>query len=296
MFHLENHLLKISVQQKGAELCNINSVKHGTTFMWNANPDIWGSYAPNLFPIIGVLKDGHFIYETKAYALTKHGFVRNNEDIKLIEQTSNSLTFGLSENESLLKMYPFKFNFRLNFTLKENSIEVRHTVINTDNKSLYFSLGGHPAFKCPIFNNENYNDYFLEFEHPEIAESYQLNTENGLMTNTTKKIFNNTTVLPLTPYLFNEDALVFKTLKSRKVGLNSSKYGEILSLRYDDFEYLGIWAKPNGDFVCIEPWLGVGDSETTNKQLIDKEGILELKPHKVFEASYHIEINKKHLI
>ncbi len=295
MYHLNNHLLKISVKKTGAELCNIVSVNNNTEFMWQANPDIWGSHAPNLFPIIGVLKNGFFSFEGKNYHLTKHGFIRNNNDIQLIEQTKNSLTFGICHSPKLLEMYPFKFDFKITFILKNNSIEVKHTVKNMDDKTIYFSLGGHPAFKCPVFEDENYNDYNLEFEHHETSKSYLLNTENSLMTSNTKEIFKNSNTIQLTNELFSEDALVFKDLNSRKTILKSSKNGEVLSVTYKDFKYLGIWAKPNGNFVCIEPWLGLGDYENTNQQLINKEGILSLEPNKTFTASYHIEIHKSHL-
>ena len=36
------------------------------------------------------------------------------------------------------------------------------------------------------------------------------------------------------------------------------------------FHYLGIWAKPNGNYVCIEPWLGIADNENTNQELKNK--------------------------
>ena len=75
--------------------------------MWDANPDIWGSYAPNLFPIIGALKDDTYIFENQKYKLPKHGFVRNNEAVILHEQTQNSLTFKLIYNEDSLKNISF---------------------------------------------------------------------------------------------------------------------------------------------------------------------------------------------
>ncbi len=59
--------------------------------------------------------------------------------------------------------------------------------------------------------------------------------------------------------------------------------------------YLGIWAKPNGNFVCIEPWLGIADTEGTNQILQQKEGILNLDAGKTFAATYTIEIHNAHL-
>ena len=49
--------------------------------------------------------------------MPKHGFIRHNQDIKLIKQTKNSLTFSLTYNEDLLKIYPFKFEFIITYTL-----------------------------------------------------------------------------------------------------------------------------------------------------------------------------------
>ncbi len=57
MHSLKNNLLQINIISKGAELCNITSVKNNTEFIWQADPNIWGSHAPNLFPVIGGMKD-----------------------------------------------------------------------------------------------------------------------------------------------------------------------------------------------------------------------------------------------
>lgn len=295
MYHLQNDKLKISVQANGAELCEISSVKHNTQFMWDANPEIWGSFAPNLFPIIGGLKNNSFIYNGKHYKLPKHGLVRNSDVIKLSKQTENSLTFTFKYNEKLLKRYPFKFEFDLIFTLTDNTIEISHHIKNVDTKPIYFSVGGHPAFKCPVFEDENYADYSLEFETVENSVTHLLNPDSGLVSTNTKPIFQGTNILPLEHALFNEDALIFKDLKSRKVTLKSKQNGDILTVSYPDFDYLGIWAKPNGNFVCIEPWLGIADAEDTNQILEQKEGILNLDAGKTFTATYVIEIHNAHL-
>ena len=296
MHTLQNNLLRIAVKNSGAELCEITSIKHKTAYMWDANPDVWGSFAPNLFPIIGALKGNSYFFENKTYNLPKHGFVRHNQNIVLHEQTENSLTFKLIYNESLLKTYPFKFEFYITFKLEDNKIDVIHTVKNTDTKTMYFSVGGHPAFKCPVFDDETYEDYFLEFEHIENSVTHLINMNNGLISSKTKPFLNHTNQLTLKHDLFHEDALIFKDLKSKKVTLKSTKHGEILSVSYHDFPYLGIWAKPDGDYVCIEPWLGIADSEDTNQDFTQKEGILSLVPNKTFKATYTIIIHKSHLV
>ena len=295
MYTLENNKLKIGVKKAGAELSQISSVKNTNEFMWDANPAIWANHAPNLFPIIGALKNDSYIFEDNTYQLVKHGFIRYNKDVVLHEQTDDSLTFKLGYNETTLKSYPFKFEFYITYKLTDNVIELIHTVKNIDNKTMYFSLGGHPAFKCPVYNDA-YDNYFLEFEHHETAEKYLLHLESGLISSDTEPVFNNSNILRLTHELFNDDALVFKDLTSRKVTLKSDTFGAILTVRYPEFPYLGIWAKPNGNYVCIEPWLGIADNEDTNQDLKTKEGILSLNPNESFTASYSIEIHNNHLV
>ena len=295
MYTLKNDLLQITVKKAGAELCDISSAKHKTKFMWRADPKIWGSYAPNLFPIIGALKDDTYIYKNQKFKLSKHGFVRNNEQVKLLDETEDSLTFVLRYNEDSLKVYPFKFEFKIKYTLKQNTLEVKHVIENLDSSPMYFSVGGHPAFKCPVFDDEVYSDYTLEFEQVENSVTHLLNMENGLVSNNTELVFNNSKTLRLRHEMFEMDALIFKDLKSRKVALKSKKHGEIFAVCYSDFNYLGIWAKPNGDYVCIEPWLGIADSEDTNQELTTKEGIIKLDAQESFTAAYHIEINQSHL-
>ena len=77
--------------------------------------------------------------------------------------------------------------------------------------------------------------------------------------------------------------------------LKSKNHGPILTVEYKDFPYLGFWAMPEGDYVCIEPWLGIGDNENTNQDFKTKEAILTLEAGKIFEASYSIEVNNTHL-
>ncbi|WP_178988157.1 aldose 1-epimerase family protein [Winogradskyella schleiferi] len=293
---LKNDLLQINIKSKGAELCNITSVKNNTEFMWQAYTEIWESHAPNLFPIIGCMKDDSYTYKSKSYHMPKHGFIRHNDDFTIKNQTDSSITFSLISNEDLFTMYPFLFELDISYTLTENRLTINHTVTNSDEKPLYFSLGGHPAFNCPLSKDENYTDYYLEFEIPENSASYVLNMNSGLLTDKTKPVFTDGNKINLRPDLFNEDALIFKDLKSRIVNLKHKTKGKILAVNFEDFKQLGIWAKPNAPYVCIEPWLGIADHESTDQNIETKEGILELEAGAVFEASYSIEIDEKHLV
>jgi galactose mutarotase-like enzyme len=296
MYSLKNNHLQITIKKRGAELCNITSIKHKTEFLWQAHPDIWGSHAPNLFPIIGSMKDDSYVYNNETFHMPKHGFARHNDTFTIKNQTDTSITFQLVSNDALYRLYPFLFQFSITYTLLENKLFVNHNIKNLDKKPLYFSVGGHPAFNCPLLEGEKYTDYFLEFTKPETSESYILNMKNGLLTNKTKPVFTNGTKIHLRPDLFNEDALIFKKLESKKVMLKHETKGEILSVNFEDFKQLGIWAKPNAPYVCIEPWLGIADNETTNQNIETKEGILKLDVDTTFNATYSIDIEESHLV
>ena len=286
------NLLKFSVQDKGAELCSIISQSTGTEFMWGANPDIWGSFAPILFPIIGTLKEGEFLHEGKSYSLPKHGFIRNNENLKVNQVSDNCLEYSLKFDYESLKFYPFEFEFIVRFVLVGNSITIEHKVVNhSKDKPLFFSVGGHPAFTCPLYDGETYEDYFIEFEEVENVSTWEV-LPNGLVNSTSKSLIKNSNILPLTRTLFENDALILKDLKSKRVSLKSKKSSTSISIEYTDFNYLGIWAKPGGEFVCIEPWLGISDSNTTDKDFTKKEGIIRLEANTDFTASYSIKIEE----
>ena len=292
MKHLiSNSHLQVKVLNKGAEISSIKSQRTGTEYMWDANPKIWSSHAPVLFPAIGSFKNNKCTINGDTYNIPKHGFIRSNDAIVLKNRTSNKLNFQLDYSEQTLRIFPYKFRFNITFQLTNNKLTISHLVTNLDSKEMFFSLGGHPGFKCPINEGEKYEDYYLEFEKKENAATTLLSS-NGLISDRTRQILTDTNILPLRTDLFNDDALIFKELKSRKVSLKSRRSNQVITVRYHDFPYLGIWAKPKAPFVCIEPWLGIGDHENTDGDYLKKDGLISLSEGQVFTAEYSIEIEE----
>lgn len=286
---LENELLSIGVKSIGAELCSIVNNFTGKEYIWQGDPAFWASHAPILFPIIGALKDNTYFFEGKEYQLPKHGFFRNSEAVVLKRQGKDHLVFSLKFYEETLKAYPFKFELEVSFILKGKSLEVKHEVFNLDEKPIYFSVGGHPAFNAPLFPGESYDDYYLEFDKNLELQTHIL-TADGLISNRTEGVLKEENKIHLRNDLFNNDALIFETISSKKISLNSKHSGKILAVEYSDFENLGIWAKPNAPYVCIEPWLGIADFADTDQELKNKVGIKKLMPTQSFSATYTIEI------
>jgi len=289
MFTIENEYLKIEIHPKGAELQSIYNKKLSLEYMWSGDPAFWGKKSPVLFPIVGALKNDTYYFENKAYQLSRHGFARDM-DFTVTDQTASSITFTLTRNDATFEKYPFQFRFDVIYSIKNNQLQVTYRVVNKGevNQKLYFSVGGHPAFKLPLLPGTAYRDYYLEFNKVENAGRWLISKE-GLIEAGSTALLNNTQRLPLAKELFYKDAIVLKQLRSDKVKVVCNT-GELFEFDFTGFPYLGIWAAKDADFVCIEPWCGIADNVTTNQQLTEKEGINVLDSTDQFERSWKVTV------
>ncbi|MCY7421512.1 MAG: aldose 1-epimerase family protein [Chitinophagaceae bacterium] len=287
MHTLSNEILEIKIAARGAELQSIYNKQTRLEYMWHAGTE-WPKKSPVLFPVVGGLKNNTYSFKNNSYTLSRHGFAREM-DFELINQTNNSLTILLKENTATLLQYPFSFSFYVKYTLHTNNVNISYIVENHNEENLYFSVGAHPAFALPLIDGTSYEDYFLEFETKEDAPLWPISAE-GLIENNSIPFSKNDRKLPLTKDLFLKDALVFKNLVSKKISIKSDKTPHGLTVSFDGFPYMGIWAAKNADFVCIEPWCGIADSVNATGKLEDKEGINILRRGESFERSFGVEV------
>ena len=52
--------VEIGVLSKGAELSSYKV--NGKEFMWDRRPEFWAASSPVLFPFVGVIKDGKYVF------------------------------------------------------------------------------------------------------------------------------------------------------------------------------------------------------------------------------------------
>ncbi|RFS18394.1 aldose 1-epimerase family protein [Emticicia sp. C21] len=289
MINITNAVISATINPKGAELVSLVHQASQIEYMWSADPAFWGKSSPVLFPIIGSVKEDSFIYEGKNYNLPRHGFAR--ERVFTVEnQTEESVTFLLKSDVTSLTVFPFLFELRLHYSLDGNQLSVKYEVTNTGNTEMFFSIGGHPAFKVPVVGGTSYEDYYLEFNTTEDLMRWPL-TKEGLIEAAPEKLPVENGRIPLTKELFYQDALVFKHLQPDRVTLKSDRTAHQLTFDFKGFPFLGIWAAKNADFVCIEPWCGIADSANHNQQLTEKEGINQLSANEIFERTWTVEVN-----
>lgn len=286
MIQLSNDRLQVSIAEKGAELQHIVRTDLKQEYLWNADPAFWAKKSPVLFPIVGGLKNNSYTYKGNTYSLGRHGFARDLE-FTVKEQSAHSVTLQLQDTADTRSRYPFAFLFSVTYRLVDTILEVKYHVENPGAEEMFFSVGAHPAFKVPLTGGTKYEDYYLEFNQAENAGRWPLSAE-GMVKEAPVPLLENANILPLKKSLFLEDALVFKHLASDVITLKSDVSPRGLRFHFGGFPYMGIWAAPNADFVCIEPWCGIADSVNASGELSEKEGIIKLEAGGVFERQWEV--------
>ena len=270
-------MLEIKTVKKGAELI---SVKAKGIEKMHDGENFWNRHSPVLFPIVGKLKDGKTIIENSEYEMGQHGFARDME----FEQIGEN-SYVLKANEETYKKYPYNFELYISYEVQKNKVTTKYRVVNKDERTMYFGLGGHPAYVCEYSSGK----YRLEFEDIEDKlEIYQL--EDGLLKKNPEKLskyFRENRIF-LNEKTFEKNALVIKNINSSKIYLKTETK-TILAFDFKGFPYLGIWSKPGAPFVCIEPWFNHTDDVDASGNFADKENILKLESNEEFKAEYSVE-------
>lgn len=287
VYELKNTFLTVKVKDMGAELISIVKNETGVEYLWNGDEAYWKRNAPVLFPIVGSLKDGRFLYNGKEYPMSQHGFARDSK-FKLTKQTEDELWFQLESTEETLEKYPFEFQLELGYRLQGSTVHVYWKVTNDDVEDMYFSIGGHPAFMCPLDGKGKQTDYYLLFDTPKNIEYGKL-SENGLLKEKYLELPTSGGVMPIGEHLFDEDALIIEDEQTKTISLAGPDKKPYLTVQFDT-PLVGLWspAKKQAPFICIEPWCGRCDSEDFMGTLEQREYGNCLKSQEVFENVYDI--------
>ena len=290
-YTLENTFLRAEVDTHGAELKSLLRKPDGREMMWQGDPAFWGRTSPVLFPVVGCYRDKTSYYKDKAYSMGQHGFARDME-FTLDSQTEEELWFSVTDNEETHEKYPFKFRLSLGYTLRENTLIVHWRVTNTDGETMYFSIGGHPAFACEL----NHSKLCFWEEGGETCPD-QLSVGiiegdgSGCLSDRTKELPLSDGFLKLSDELFDEDALIVEGKQAASVTLYE-RGEQLLYVEMPGAPLFGIWspAGKHAPFVCIEPWFGRCDRVDFDQKLEEREYGNTLEPGADFETSYTITV------
>lgn len=287
MIILENNNLQVKINEEGAELTSVWNKAAQLEYIWVGDPKYWGRHAPNLFPIVGRLRGDQFVVDGETYYMNQHGFARNMR-FDVVEQSEQEVVLRLNDSESTLRIYPFKFRFDVRFILTDNDeVKVDYIVHNPDQQeTLFFSVGGHPAFNLPL-DGGKFSDYYLSIE-PEIV--YDRVRLVGPYSNPNLPTpFNANIPLRLRQEDYHDDAIVLKLDRQRTSFLLArlaNQHG--MKMTVENAQFLGIWtpAGKEAPFIAIEPWWGIADTVDATGNFKEKFGVNVLAAGDTFEGSY----------
>ena len=270
---------EVTFRTLGAEITSFRKTASPLEYMWQGDPKYWKGRNPILFPIVGNTYSKTYQIDGKTYAMGNHGLTRHM-DFTLVEETNDTLTFEVSDNEDTLRQYPFRFNLTVKYRLTGSKLTIDYEIRNTGDKTMPFSFGLHPAFNVPLAEGK-FSDYRLEFEKEETP--YQIDNDG------TKFPCEGFSAIALNYELFERyPTLMYGKLKSDYVRLTDGREGIEVGIK--DFPYLAFWCGEKAPFLCIEPWFGLGDFTANDTPFEKREGTEELKPGAKFNAEYYLRL------
>lgn len=279
---ISNDQLTIEIASLGAELQSITD-SDGGQWLWHGDPKYWSGRAPLLFPVVGKSRDGAVSIEGNSYPTAPHGFARKT----MFSETrirSDEAHFTLAASGDTRKSFPFEFLLTANYRLEGSTLVTRVEVTNTDNRSMPFGFGFHPAFSWPLPGAAGKNHALRLKTMAEPA--YQGLDADGLIL---PKMHASPFVrgkLALSPKLFEHDALIFPNGVGDGI-VFEAEGGASLALEWSNLPNFAVWTKPNAPYLCLEPWHGMAARAGSGDGMTDRPSPTILAPNAVarFELS-----------
>lgn len=283
---LENELLHVEIDSFGAELKAVRSKTTGQDYMWYGDKKYWGRTSPVLFPFVGSMKNKQYTWQGKTYPMGQHGFARDMEHT-MMEKTKDSISFQLTSTPETMAKFPFPFILNISYKLEGTTVNVYWKVTNPAETPLYFSIGAHPAFLCPIHGENSKAGYRLWFEGVNEIHHHGNDVPTGLS-------ISEDICLPLedgrctiTPEFFDRCTYMIEGKQTGAVGIEDPEGRRFVTVRFNT-PLFAIWSPEgkNAPFLCIEPWFGRCDAVDFNGTLEERAYGNTLEAGEVFTNCY----------
>lgn len=286
---LENEFLCVEISETGAEVTRVYDKENVVEILWNADAKYWKRHSPVLFPNVGKTWNNTVLFDGVQYPASQHGFARDTR-FSVVTETEDTVTFMMQSTADTKKLYPFEFELCISYRLQGKELEVQWQVKNCDDKKMYFTIGGHPAFAFAE-EGEGKTDYRLKFPGREKLDYMKIDlaTGTGIPTPTypmeLKEGYH-----PLNEEMFEIDTFVFDGGQIEEAWLCRKDGTPYVGVRCKDFPNFGIWSPAGAPFVCLEPWCGRCDNYGFDGDVSMKPGINSLAAGEIFEKKYQIVV------
>ncbi|WP_255298302.1 aldose epimerase [Brevibacillus dissolubilis] len=204
---------------------------------------------PILFPACGQMENATYEWNGQAYPMPNHGFARNKPWTVAATDTEEkaSITLVLASDDDTRKYYPFDFELRFTYILQDGKLTIQQEYHNRSGADMPMYAGFHPYFR--VADKEiryetdaqrclNYRDMTIRaFEG--VVDLSDLKQSVALLDAVTQEI-----------------AFDLEDTNQRVV----IEYGE-------EFRFIMLWTEEGQDFVCVEPWMALGNELNRKEQL-----------------------------
>lgn len=270
MLTIENALLKVEIDEVGAQISHVIDKMGNFDYIWNGSQ--WPYHAPIKFPIIGKLNNQGQLQD-KIDEINENGFAY---DMKwtVVDKGDDRVSLTLTQSESTLEDYPYEFSLMVTYSLISNQLQVDFYLKNTNSQAMPYSLGFAPTFNVPFIPDGirlNFNNYELNFM-PEVQTLSHLElTQKKFLTG--KELPINDAIksrLPLNYQEFKNGPILISNAGLTEVSLNSQDSEHQIQLTLEDFPYLAVstFGEQETQFISIELMNGLPalSNQTNNEE------------------------------
>lgn len=286
---LENEFLCVEIAEMGAEVTRIYDKTEDNEILWEGNPVYWKRHSPVLFPNVGKTYKNRVLINGTQYPTSQHGFARDNV-FTCIEAANEKASFMFRSSEETKEVYPFDFELHINYKLNKKELTVEWQVKNCGDETMYFTIGGHPAFRFAK-PEETKADYVLRIPGKEKLEYVLIDISCGCANvDEVHTLQLSEETYPLSDELFAKDALVVDNGQIEEAWLCHKDGTPYVGVRSAGFPNYGIWSVEGAPFVCLEPWMGRCDNVGFNAELSEKPNVNKVEAGEKFIKDYTIVV------
>lgn len=286
---LENEFLCVEIAEMGAEVTRIYDKTEDNEILWEGNPVYWKRHSPVLFPNVGKTYKNRVLINGTQYPTSQHGFARDNV-FTCIEAANEKASFMFRSSEETKEVYPFDFELHINYKLNKKELTVEWQVKNCGDETMYFTIGGHPAFRFAK-PEETKADYVLKIPGKEKLEYVLIDISCGCANvDEVHTLQLSEETYPLSDELFAKDALVVDNGQIEEAWLCHKDGTPYVGVRSEGFPNYGIWSVEGAPFVCLEPWMGRCDNVGFNAELSEKPNVNKVEAGEKFTKDYTIVV------
>jgi galactose mutarotase-like enzyme len=170
------------------------------------------------------------------------------------EKTGDSILYEITDDAATYASYPYRFRLRVAYSLCGATLRTEYRVLNRGEGDMYFSVGGHPRYACPLGDTGGFEDHYVEFEAPLGPDSV---VKHNAPFREIEACWNpDNTGFRLTAGAFREGCFCLHPVPSGSVTLRSHASPRSLRMSTEGLTHLQFWTPLSDPCFCMEPWFG----------------------------------------